>query len=198
MSIAEENVKVPVLDVLPAALEGDFQTAEVVTVAAAHGAHDTYFSYLPTILPLLIHNLSLSTAQAGLLSACSAVPEPAAAGDRLPGRPAQLEDTRDPGANTLRRPDHHGRRGTQFWHYRAAVGAGRVAARPGFHAIAPAMVGARWAKSGSWDGVFMVGGELGFGLGPLVVVAATSLLTLKGLPWLMTLGILASVVLFIR
>jgi FSR family fosmidomycin resistance protein-like MFS transporter len=47
-------------------------------------------------------------------------------------------------------------------------------------------------------GFFMVGGEMGFGLGPLVVVATIGALTLRGLPWLMTLGMLASVVLYFR
>jgi FSR family fosmidomycin resistance protein-like MFS transporter len=47
-------------------------------------------------------------------------------------------------------------------------------------------------------GFFMVGGEMGFGIGPLIVVAAIGALTLKGLPWLMTLGMLASVILYFR
>src|SRR5512139_2180405 len=54
--------------------EEAFHLPEVVTIAAAHGAHDTYFSYLPTILPLLIQNLALNTTQAGLLTACSQIP----------------------------------------------------------------------------------------------------------------------------
>ena len=44
----------------------------------------------------------------------------------------------------------------------------------------------------------MVGGELGFGIGPLLVVATIGTLTLRGLPWLMTLGMLASVILYFR
>ena len=31
-----------------------FQTEPVVTLATAHGMHDTYFSFLPTMLPVLI------------------------------------------------------------------------------------------------------------------------------------------------
>jgi FSR family fosmidomycin resistance protein-like MFS transporter len=53
-------------------------------------------------------------------------------------------------------------------------------------------------KVGRGMGFFMVGGELGFGLGPLMVVAAIGYLTLRGLPWLMTLGMLASVILYFR
>ena len=47
-------------------------------------------------------------------------------------------------------------------------------------------------------GFFMVGGELGFSIGPLLVVATIGYLTLSGLPWLMTLGILASFILYFR
>jgi FSR family fosmidomycin resistance protein-like MFS transporter len=70
----------------------------------------------------------------------------------------------------------------------------------GFHAISPTMVSAQAGRNkvGRGMGFFMVGGELGFGLGPLVVVATIGYLTLKGLPWLMTLGMLASVILYFR
>jgi MFS transporter, FSR family, fosmidomycin resistance protein len=47
-------------------------------------------------------------------------------------------------------------------------------------------------------GFFMVGGEFGFSVGPLLVVATIGYLTLKGLPWLMSLGMLASIILFFR
>jgi FSR family fosmidomycin resistance protein-like MFS transporter len=47
-------------------------------------------------------------------------------------------------------------------------------------------------------GFFMVGGELGFSVGPLLVVAMIGYLSLRGLPWLMVLGLLASFVLFFR
>src|SRR5512143_3203850 len=72
MNIIEEKMDLPAAGV--AGADDDFQTGAVVTIAAAHGAHDTYFSFLPTILPLLIQNLSLNTAQAGVLSACTQIP----------------------------------------------------------------------------------------------------------------------------
>ena len=198
MSLVQEEIKVPVVEVLPSARESDFHTAEVVTVAAAHGAHDTFFSYLPTILPLLIQNLSLSTAQAGLLSACSQIP------NLLQPLIGHLADRRDLKILVILAPALSGALITLIG---VAPSFGVTAlllvlagfSTAGFHAIAPAMVGARSGhKVGRGMGFFMVGGELGFGIGPLVVVAAIGALTLRGLPWLMTLGMLASVILYFR
>jgi len=44
----------------------------------------------------------------------------------------------------------------------------------------------------------MVGGEIGRVFGPIVLVAAVGYFTFRGLPWLMILGILSSIVLFFR
>ncbi len=175
-----------------------FQTAEIVTVAAAHGAHDTYFSYLPTILPLLIKNLALNTTQAGLLSAATQIP------NLLQPFIGYLADRKNLKMLVVLAPTLSGILITLVG---VAPSFGTAAlllilagfSTAGFHSIAPAMVSARAGqKVGRGMGFFMVGGELGFGLGPLVVVAAIGFLTLKGLPWLMVLGMLASVILFYR
>lgn len=175
-----------------------FHTAEILTVAAAHGAHDTYFSYLPTILPLLIQNLALNTTQAGLLSACSQIP------NLLQPVIGHLADRKNLKILVILAPTLSGALITLVG---VAPSFGLAAlllvlagfSTAGFHAIAPAMVSARAGrKVGRGMGFFMVGGELGFGLGPLAVVATISLLTLRGLPWLMTLGMLASVILFFK
>ncbi len=175
-----------------------FQTAEIVTVAAAHGAHDTYFSYLPTILPLLIQNLALSNTQAGLLSACSQIP------NLLQPVIGHLADRQNLKLLVILAPTLSGVLITLVG---VAPSFGLAAlllvlagfSTAGFHAIAPAMISARaGAKVGRGMGFFMVGGELGFALGPLAVVAVISWLTLNGLPWLMTLGMLASVILYFR
>jgi FSR family fosmidomycin resistance protein-like MFS transporter len=47
-------------------------------------------------------------------------------------------------------------------------------------------------------GYWMVGGELGRTLGPIVIVTAIRLLTLEGTPWLMIGGLLASIMLYLR
>lgn len=196
MSISEKQPGLPA----PAGpvQDDDFQLAEVVTVAGAHGAHDTYFSFLPTILPLLIEKFMLSTTQAGLLTAFSQIPNLV---QPLIGLLADRKNLRmvvvlapalSAGLITL---------------IGVAPNYGTVAlllllagfSTAGFHSIAPGMVGARSGrKVGRGMGFFMVGGELGFSIGPLLVVSAIGILTLRGLPWLMVLGFLASFILYFR
>lgn len=47
-------------------------------------------------------------------------------------------------------------------------------------------------------GVWMVGGSIGFALGPILVVSAVNFLGLESTPWLMIIGWVASVVLYVR
>ena len=67
---------------------------------------------------------------------------------------------------------------------------------PPFPAVgdrAPAIVGRLSGRRlGRGMGMWMVGGELGRTLGPIVVVSAIELLGLEGMPWLMLGGVLAS------
>lgn len=175
-----------------------FQTSEIITVAAAHGAHDTFFAFLPTILPLLIGKLALNTTQAGLLSACTQFP------NLLQPVIGHLADRKNLKMLVILAPTFSGilislvgltpNFGTAAL---LLLLAGFSTA--GFHSIAPAMASARSGKKvGRGMGFFMVGGELGFGIGPLIVVAAIGILTINGLPWLMTIGMLASVILWFR
>lgn len=196
MTVIEEQALSAALAADPA--EEAFHTAEVITVAAAHGAHDTYFSYLPTILPLLIQNLALSTTQAGLLTAFTQFP------NLLQPVIGHLADRKNLKALVVLAPTLSGILITLVG---IAPNFGTAAlllllagfSTAGFHSIAPAMVSSRAGrKVGRGMGFFMVGGEMGFGLGPLVVVATIGLLTIRGLPWLMTLGMLASLILYFR
>jgi MFS transporter, FSR family, fosmidomycin resistance protein len=178
--------------------EEPFRTAEIITVAAAHGAHDTYFAYLPTILPLLIQNLGLNTTQAGLLSAFNQIP------NLIQPVIGHLADHKNLKVLVILAPTLSGILVTLVG---IAPNFGTAAllmllagfSTAGFHSIAPAMVSARAGKQvGRGMGFFMVGGEFGFGIGPLVVVATITALTLRGLPWLMSFGMLASVILYFR
>lgn len=202
MNIIEEKIEPSAMQPVPVVpektREDEFHTADIVTVAAAHGAHDTYFAYLPTILPLLIKNLSLNTTQAGLLSALSQLP------NLLQPVIGHLADRKNLKMLVVLAPTLSGIFLTLVG---VAPSFGLAAlllllagfSTAGFHSIAPAMVGMRAGrKVGRGMGFFMVGGELGFGIGPLVVVATIAVFTLKGLPWLMTLGMLASIILYFR
>src|SRR5512138_1337602 len=201
MQSLEEDLEVPA-PVKPATAEPDaadhFHTSEVITIAAAHGAHDTFFSYLPTILPLLIQNLSLNTTQAGLLSAVNQLP------NLLQPLIGYIADRRNLKTLVVLAPAISGILITLVG---VAPSFGVAAfllmlagfSTAGFHSIAPAMVSAHSGnKVGRGMGFFMVGGELGFGIGPLVVVAFIAVFSLNGLPWLMSLGMLASVILYFR
>jgi FSR family fosmidomycin resistance protein-like MFS transporter len=67
------------------------------------------------------------------------------------------------------------------------------------HAVGPVVAGNLSGKNlGRGMGIWMVGGELGRTLGPIAIVSAIQLLTLKGTPWLMIGGILTSVLLYVQ
>lgn len=192
-----ENQSNPLI-LADAAQDDVFQTAEVITVAGAHGAHDTYFSFLPTILPLLIEKFALTTTQAGLLTAVSQIP------NLLQPVIGLLADRKNLKILVVLAPALSGCLITLIG---VAPSYGTVAlllllagfSTAGFHSIAPGMVGARSGrKLGRGMGFFMVGGELGFSVGPLLAVATIGYLTLRGLPWLMALGMLASLILHFR
>lgn len=202
MNIVEERIESNAVKLPETAaeriIEDQFHTGEVITVAAAHGAHDTFFSYLPTILPLLIQNLSLNTTQAGLLSAFNQLP------NLIQPLIGYIADRKNLKTLVILAPTFSGVLITLVG---VAPSFGMAAfllilagfSTAGFHSIAPAMVSARSGKKvGRGMGFFMVGGELGFGLGPLVVVAFIGVFSLNGLPWLMTLGMLASLILYFR
>lgn len=180
------------------AQDKDFQNAEILTVAGAHGAHDTYFAFLPTILPLLIEKFTLTTAQAGLLTAFSQIP------NLLQPVIGLLADRKNLKILVVLAPALSGSLITLIgvaptYSIMALLLLLAGFSTASFHSIAPAMVGARSGeKVGRGMGFFMVGGELGFSIGPILVVAAIGYLTLRGLPWLMTLGFLASFILYFR
>jgi len=68
-----------------------------------------------------------------------------------------------------------------------------------FHAVGSATAGHLSARHlGKGLSVWMVGGELGSALGPILAAGALTVLSLKGLSWLMVLGWVASFVLYLK
>jgi len=175
-----------------------FRTADVLTIAGGHAAHDTYTGFLPALLPSFIDRFLLSKTEAGLLAVTLQLPSllqpvighladrlglraliilaPAVAGILMsllgvaPGYPFLL------GMLLL-------------------VGLSSA----GLHAVAPVLAG-RLAgpKLGRGMSFFMVGGELGRTLGPVFAVTALVKFGVGGMPWLMAGGLAASAVLFFR
>ena len=184
--------------VLPAVEEETFQTVEVATIAFAHGAHDMFFSFIPTIQPLLMEKLALSNAQAGLFTMFLQGPsllQPLIGG---------LADRRNLRWLIILAPTLSASMLTLTgW----APNYGILAllmliagfSTAGFHSIAPVMAANRsGSKLGRGIGFFMIGGEFGYGVGPLVAVATVSALTLRGMPWLIVFGVLCSIILYTR
>ncbi|HEM60808.1 MAG TPA: MFS transporter, partial [Chloroflexi bacterium] len=78
-----------------------------------------------------------------------------------------------------------------------ALGAGLGSA--GLHAVAPPVAGRYSGTNLGWGmGIWMVGGSVGFALGPVLIVAVLDRFGLQGTPWLMIGGWVASAVLFFR
>jgi FSR family fosmidomycin resistance protein-like MFS transporter len=181
-----------------ASTAGALQTGFVLTFSFAHAVHDAYSAFVAPLLPELIGKLSLSMTQAGVLDFSRTIPSilqpfighigdrvnlryliilaPAIAGTLM----SLLGVARNYGLLLL-----------------LALGAGLGSA--GLHAVAPPVAGRHSGANLGWGmGIWMVGGSVGFAVGPVIVVAVLNRFGLGGTPWLMIGGWIASAVLFVR
>ncbi len=175
-----------------------FDTGSVGTIAGAHAVHDTYSAFLPPLIPAFIERLALSRAEAGLLTAFLQGPsllQPlfGRLGDHVDPRPVvALAPALTAVAMSLL-----GASPTYAWAALLLVVAGCSSAA--LHAVGPALAAALSGdRVGRGMGFWMVGGELGRALGPLVVASGVRLLGLEGTPWLMAGGMAASALLWGR
>jgi FSR family fosmidomycin resistance protein-like MFS transporter len=174
----------------------EFQTGKVATISGAHAVHDTYTAFLSPLLPVFIENLALSRTEAGLLTVFNQGPsllQPVIGhlSDRLslryfvilaPAVTATLMSVLGIAPNYL-----------VLALLLMAAGLSSAA----LHAVAPVMAGRlSGGRLGRGMGFWMVGGELGRTLGPLVIVTAITWVGLEGTPWLMLGGWLTSLLLF--
>jgi FSR family fosmidomycin resistance protein-like MFS transporter len=173
-----------------------FQTGGVAIVSTAHAVHDTYTAFLPALLPVLIQKFSLSNTSAGLLSVFLQIPS------LLQPFIGHLADRTNLRFLIILTPAITG----------SALSLLSIAPNYGFlvfllviaglssaslHAVGPVLSGTlAGQKLGRGMSFWMVGGELGRALGPLIVVTAIGFLTLEGLPWLMMAGIITSIFLY--
>ena len=166
-----------------------FQTGKVAVLSAGHALHDTYTAFLPPLLPLIIESLALSKAEAGLLSSVLQAP-------------SLLQPVIGHQAD---------RRGLRTLVFLApavtAIAMSSVIAASGYatialllvvagcssaclHAIGPVLTGRlSGTKLGRGMGFWMVGGELGRTLGPLVIVSALQFLGRDKAYWVFVGGI---------
>jgi FSR family fosmidomycin resistance protein-like MFS transporter len=173
------------------------QTSKVVTIAAAHAAHDTYSAFLPPLLPVFIEKLALAKAEAGVLTVFLQGPsllQPFIGhlGDRFDLRPIVIAAP----ALTAVCMSLLGVAPNYAVIALLLVTAGVSAAV--LHSLAPVIAGRLSGRRlGFGMGFWMVGGELGRAFGPIVLVSAIAALGLQGLLWLMVGGVGASALLFL-
>ncbi|HSJ52241.1 MAG TPA: MFS transporter [Anaerolineae bacterium] len=175
-----------------------FDTGQVLTIVGAHAVHDTYTGFLPPLLPLFVQNLALSRTEAGLLTVFNQAPS------LLQPFIGHLADRASLRTLVILAPAIGG------------VTMSLLGVAPSYallalllvvsginsaalHSVAPVMAGRLSGRSlGRGMGLWMLGGELGRALGPIIVVTAVEVLGLPGTPWLMIAGFLASALLYVR
>lgn len=174
-----------------------FQTDRVATMSAAHAVHDTYSAFLAPLLPVFVETMALTNTRAGLLTVFMQLPsltQPFIGhlADRVGLRYAVILAPAVTGvAMSLL-----GVAPTYGVLVLLLLVAGTMSA--GLHAVGPVMAGRLSGKSlGRGMGFWMVGGELGRTLGPIIIVTAVQFLTLEGTPWLMVGGLVASALLWV-
>ncbi|TKJ30518.1 MAG: MFS transporter [Chloroflexi bacterium B3_Chlor] len=176
---------------------GVFQTGRVVTITAAHLVHDTYTAFLAPLLPAFIAKLSLSKTEAGALTVFMQGPsvlQPYIGylADRVSLR--YLVILAPALTATMMSLLGIAPRYAVLAFLLTVVGLSSAA----FHAVVPVIAGRLSGSSlGRGMGFWMVGGELGRTLGPIIIVTAVNFLTLEGTPWLMSGGLLASLLLYL-
>jgi len=183
---------------ISAAETEQFQADRVLTISAGHAIHDTYTAFLAPLLPRFIANLALSKTEAGLLTVFMQGPSLL---QPFIGHLADRVSLRyfvilAPAVTSVMMsllgiaPSY-----AVLAMFLVVVGASSAS----MHAVGPVMAGRLSGRNlGRGMGFWMVGGELGRTLGPIVVVTAVQFLTLEGTPWLMLGGLLASAVLYLR
>ncbi|MEA3308924.1 MAG: MFS transporter [Chloroflexota bacterium] len=175
-----------------------FQGGWVATVAAVHWAHDTYSAFLTPLLPAFIEKLALTNTQAGSLAAFYQLPsliQPLIGywGDR---RDLRYFVVLAP-AVTAVTMSLLGVAPSYALLALLLVIAGSSSAA--LHAVVPALAGQLSGHDlGRGMSFWMVGGELGRTLGPLIIVSFVAWQGLESTPWLMTMGVLASVYFYWR
>ncbi|MEJ2012522.1 MAG: MFS transporter [Anaerolineales bacterium] len=183
---------------LPQSTETSFETAQVITISFGHAIHDTYSAFLAPLLPELIQRFALSNALAGLLSAFLQLPS---IFQPLIGYLADRVSLRylvilGPGV-TATAMSLIGVAPVYMLIAILLTVAGFASA--GLHAVGPVMAGrVSGQRLGRGMSYWMVGGELGRTIGPIIIVSVVGWYGLGGSWWLMFGGWTASIVLYLR
>jgi len=175
--------------------EGGFQTLKALTVSSAHAVHDTYAGFIAPLLPFLIERLSLLKAEAGLfllLYQGSSVLQPFI---------GHLGDRKNLRKYALLMPAITGL-SLSFLAVTPNLGIGLLLcliagiSSASLHSILPALVSSLSGKQvGKGMSIWMIGGEFGIMLGPILVTGVAAAFSVRAVPWLSLLGISISVAL---
>jgi FSR family fosmidomycin resistance protein-like MFS transporter len=175
-----------------------FDSRQVLTLAGAHLVHDTYSAFLNPLLPLIIDKLHLSLTLAGSLTLYAHIPSLL---NPFIGLWADRIDLRllvilAPAGSAIAM-SLIGMAPSYSILALLLLAAGLISAA--LHVPGPVIVShASGRRTGTGMSLWMAGGELARMMGPLFAVAAVSWLTLEGYYPVMLVGILTSVVLYIR
>ncbi len=171
------------------------QTRKAIILSSAHGMHDTYSGFIAPLLPFLIDRFSLLKAEAGLFILVYqgiSILQPVIGhiGDRTNLRKFALIA---PAVTAVflsllgTAPSFS----IALWY---CLIAGISSAT--LHAILPALVSSFSGDNvGKGLSIWMVGGELGVMVGPILVTAVIAIFSMQATPWLMLGGIIVSLVL---
>ncbi|MDA3901974.1 MAG: MFS transporter [Desulfuromusa sp.] len=176
----------------------EFKKPEVIVLSVAHLAHDTFSAFLAPLLPLLIDKLGMSLSMSAFLDIIRRIP---ALFNPLLGLLAEKTGIKyfvilTP-AITAISMGLIGLANSFAVLFILLFVAGISAAL--FHVPSPVIVKeASGDKVGTGMSFFMVGGELARTLGPLLVISAVSLWSLEEIYRLIPLGLIASLVLYIK
>ncbi|MCJ7622196.1 MAG: MFS transporter [Anaerolineaceae bacterium] len=186
-------------EILADGTEGEkFQAADVFTISLAHGVHDTYTAFVAPLLPVLIKNLSLTKTLAGALTIFTQLPsifQPII---------GHLADSINLRIFVILAPAVSGILVSLIGIAPTYVYIALLLFIAGFssallHSIGPVMTGYHSGKRlGRGMSYWMVGGEVGRTLGPIIIVTAIGYLTMERIPWLAIGGVITSIILFIR
>ncbi len=176
----------------------EFDRRGVLLVSGAHMAHDIYPAFLGVLLPLLIEELGISLAVAGLLASAIRITTSL---QPVLGHLADRTDTRywviiTPATTGL----CMSLLGVSPSSVVAAIllltaGVSHAAFHPAGGAVATRAAGDQWGKGSAW---FMTGGEVGRVLGPLLISGIVAVGGLRLSPVAVVPGILASLFLWRR
>jgi len=175
-----------------------FKKTEVTTLSLAHMAHDIFSSFLAPLLPLLIEKLGMSLSMAAFLNILTRVPSLfnpffGMLAERIGAKYFVILTP----AITAISMSLIGLANSYAMLFILLFVAGISAAL--FHVPSPTMIKeAAGDRTGMGMSFFMVGGETARTIGPLLVTAAVSWWGLEGIWRLMPIGILASLILYVK